>query len=206
MKNLIKGARKREDKIVKGLIQYRNTPCVRDGLSPAQKLFGHPIQDDMPIHRRAFNQKNQQAFKHTEERNRRNIEKQADYYNVHAKELHPLRIGKPVAVYNPATQLWNTYGNVVERTGDRRYRIKTLAGTILCRNRRFLRERHPYSVYGRQGPAAPPVADQGAANQPAAAAPPAPVQQPEGAAAAPPQTPRRSARPKKKPRRLIEEA
>ena len=33
-----------EDKLCKALLQYRNTPSARDGLSPAQKLFGHPMQ------------------------------------------------------------------------------------------------------------------------------------------------------------------
>ena len=28
-----------------------NTPSRKDGLSPAQKLFGHPIQDTLPAHR-----------------------------------------------------------------------------------------------------------------------------------------------------------
>ena len=29
-------------------------PSCKDGLSPVQKLFGHPIQDTLPAHRRAF--------------------------------------------------------------------------------------------------------------------------------------------------------
>ena len=40
--------------LCQALIQYRNTPSVRDGLSPAQKLYGHPIQDTLLIHQRAF--------------------------------------------------------------------------------------------------------------------------------------------------------
>ena len=33
------------EKLSRSLLQYRNTPCRKDGLSPAQKLFGHPVQD-----------------------------------------------------------------------------------------------------------------------------------------------------------------
>ena len=33
------------DKLCRALLQYRNTPSRKDGLSPAQKLFGHPVQD-----------------------------------------------------------------------------------------------------------------------------------------------------------------
>ena len=46
MKQLIKAAWKRrfvdQDVLARALLQYRNTPCRRDGLSPAQKLYGHP--------------------------------------------------------------------------------------------------------------------------------------------------------------------
>ena len=33
------------DKLCRIILQYRNTPCRKDGLSPAQKLFGYPVQD-----------------------------------------------------------------------------------------------------------------------------------------------------------------
>jgi transposase InsO family protein len=29
-------------------------PCRKDGTSPTQKLFGHPIQDTLPAHRRSL--------------------------------------------------------------------------------------------------------------------------------------------------------
>ena len=58
MKKLIRtawsGRSLNEDKLTRSLLQYRNTPSRRDGVSPAQKLFGHPIQDTLPAHRRAF--------------------------------------------------------------------------------------------------------------------------------------------------------
>ena len=42
------------DQLSRALLQYRNTPCRKNGLSPAQKLFGHPVQDTLPAHRRSF--------------------------------------------------------------------------------------------------------------------------------------------------------
>ena len=56
MKKLIKAAW-RHDKldpghVTKALLQYCNTPSQCDHLSPAQKLFGQPIQDIIPAHRR----------------------------------------------------------------------------------------------------------------------------------------------------------
>jgi transposase InsO family protein len=42
------------DTLSRALLQYWNTPCRKDGCSPAQKLFGHPVQDSLPAHRRSF--------------------------------------------------------------------------------------------------------------------------------------------------------
>ena len=41
-------------KIYRALLQYRNTPSNKDGLSPAQKLFGQPIQDTLSAHALPF--------------------------------------------------------------------------------------------------------------------------------------------------------
>ena len=58
MKKLIRGSWNNrtidEDKLARALLQYRNTPTKRDGASPARKLFGHPVQDTIPVHKRAF--------------------------------------------------------------------------------------------------------------------------------------------------------
>ena len=43
-----------DEKLYKVLLQYRNTPSTRGRLSPAQKLFRHPIQDTIPAHSRSF--------------------------------------------------------------------------------------------------------------------------------------------------------
>jgi len=43
-----------DEKLCKALLQYCNTSYARDGLSPAQKHFGHPVQDTLPAHSRSF--------------------------------------------------------------------------------------------------------------------------------------------------------
>ena len=43
-----------DDKFCRALLQYRNTPSRKDGTSPAQKLYGHPVQDILPAHCRSF--------------------------------------------------------------------------------------------------------------------------------------------------------
>ena len=42
------------DHLCQALLQYRNTPSCKDSLSPAQKLYGHPVQDTLPAHRCSF--------------------------------------------------------------------------------------------------------------------------------------------------------
>ena len=53
MKKLIKRATKRSGvidqyQLARSLLQYRNTPSRKDNVSPAQKLYGHPVQDTLP--------------------------------------------------------------------------------------------------------------------------------------------------------------
>ena len=43
-----------EEKLCRALLQYCNTPSRKDGLSPAQKLYGQPVKDMLPAHHRLF--------------------------------------------------------------------------------------------------------------------------------------------------------
>ena len=52
-----------EEKLARALLQYCNTPSCKDGLSPAQKLLGQPIQDTLPAHRRAISSDWQRAYR-----------------------------------------------------------------------------------------------------------------------------------------------
>ena len=50
-------------------------------------------------------------------------------------------------VQNPVTKMWDIYGIVTDINPHRRYFIRTQSGSILVRNRRFLRRRTPVSVH-----------------------------------------------------------
>ena len=107
--------------------------------------------------------------------------------------------GALVAVYNEKTKQWDIYARVVERMRTRRYKVKTVYGTILSRNRKHLRPRTAYSI---------PVSGRGEdtrgateqdnseplTNKPEARAPQNQMQDT-----------RRSSRARKKPTRLIED-
>ena len=161
------------EKICKGLLQYRNTPCGRDKLSPAQKLFGHPVQDFLPAHRRAFAPEWQKSDMQVDQDAERAEAEAKEYHDQRAKPLKEFDVGRQVAVYNPRTSLWDIYGKIVEVGAYRRYRIKTQAGRLLVRNRRFLRSRNAASLVPLNAgkmpappPQVPPAAQVPAAPEP----------------------------------------
>ena len=135
-----------EEKLCGALLQYRNTPSRKDGLSPAQKLFGHPIQDTLPAHRRSFAPEWQKSTEEAEQQARETREEAKVSYDAHTHSLPDIHIGSKVALQNQHTKLWDIYGTVVTIGPHRRYHVKTNGGRILVRNRRFLRRRVPTSL------------------------------------------------------------
>ena len=135
-----------DDKFCCALLQYRNTPSRRDGTSPAQKLFGHPVQDILPAHRRSFSPEWQQKSQEVEEQAKQTSQSSEAFYNTHAHPLPDIHIGSNVAIQNPQSKLWDIYGIVTDIGPHRRYYIKTGSGRVLVRNRHFLRRRIPLSI------------------------------------------------------------
>ena len=116
MKKLIsagwKGRSINWEKLSKSLLQYRNTPCRSDGLSPAQHLFGHPVQDSLPAHRRSFAPEWQSSSEDADKKAEATHENAVHVYNQHARELPDITIGSQVAIQNPKSKLWDIYGKV----------------------------------------------------------------------------------------------
>ena len=155
MKQLIKAAWKRNsvdhDILARALLQYRNTPSRRDGKSPAQKLYGTPIQDSLPAHRRSFAPEWQRPI--DTERAEEVLQKAESFYDQHAHSLTELAPGAQVAIQNPTSKVWDVYGIVTAVGPHRRYFVRTQSGRVLVRNRRFLRKRTALSVYAPTGSA-----------------------------------------------------
>ena len=134
------------NKFCRAILQYRNTPSRKDGLSPAQKLYGHPVQDTLPAHRRSFSQEWQRKAEAAEQQAEATQQSSATYYNLHAHPLTEIEIGSNVVVQNPRTKLWDIYGIITAISPNRKYYIKTSSGRVLVRNRRFIRRRVPLSM------------------------------------------------------------
>ena len=151
MKKLIKAAWRRrsvdQDILSRSLLQYRNTLCRRDGRSSAQMLYGHLVQDSLPMHRRSFAPEWQRPI-NTEHANDV-LQKAESFYDQHAHTLSDLAPGTHVAVQNPASKAWDIYMyRVVSAVSPHRwYFIRTQSGKVLVRNRRFLHKRTAILVH-----------------------------------------------------------
>jgi len=135
-----------DDKLCRALLQYRNTPSRKDGASTAQKLYGHPIQDALPSHRRSFSAEWQHKTTDIERQAAKTLETSTQYYNTPAHYLPEIHVGSSVALQNPQTKLWYIYGTVTEIGPHRRYYIRTQSGCVLVRNRHFLCRRVPITT------------------------------------------------------------
>lgn len=120
-----------------GLLEFRNTPheC---GLSPAQIVFGHQLRSIIPAHRSSY----AQHWKAAAAARERQAEAQAASklrYDSRTRPLSPLPIGQTVRIQDPKSKLWSHVGVIVAVGRYRLYRIKFASGSVLWRNRRFLR-------------------------------------------------------------------
>ena len=120
------------DKLCRGPLQYRNTPSKRDGRSPAQKLFGTPLQDTLPAHRRSFAPEWQRVIEEDSQDRAETTGNQAKrYYDERSQSLRNLEIGNHVAVQNPTSKMWDIHGKIVDIGPHRKYFVRTQRGAYL---------------------------------------------------------------------------
>ena len=132
-----------EDTLCQALMQYRNTTYRKDGVSPAQKIYGHPVQDTLPAHRRSFAPEWQCEAEHVEQSAQASQKIAVKYYNSSAHSLPDIKVGSHVAVQHPKTKLWDTYGVVTSIGPHGQYHVKIGTAKIAVHNCRFLQRRVP---------------------------------------------------------------
>ena len=131
------------NKLPRTLLQYRNTPCRKDGRSPAQKLFGHPVQDTLPAHRRSFAPEWQQLTIEADKKLHETQDNSTRIYNQQAHTLPDLETGNHVAIQNPTTKLWDTYGTITGIGPYRKYFVKTQSGSF-CKEQTINSKKTPH--------------------------------------------------------------
>ena len=141
------------DKVLRALLQYRNTPDPDTGLSPAEIIFGRKIRDFTPVLPGHY--KPSPEWRHTlqlrekvlSRRHVRNHEK----WSEHTQRLPPLKVGDHVYIQNQLgnhPKKWDKSGIVVEVRQNHQYVVKTNgSGIPTLRNRKFLRKFTPYNIH-----------------------------------------------------------
>jgi hypothetical protein len=119
-----------------------STP-MSGGASPSQIVFNRPTRDLLPAHRRSFAPEWQQAAELLEKRAQHANELQIQHFNRSTHPLPPLVIGDCVVIQDHKSKRWSTPGVIVEVGPFRDYLVKTPAGRLFRRNRRFLRVSSP---------------------------------------------------------------
>ena len=135
-----------EEKLCKALLQYRNTPSQKDGLSSAQKLYGYPIQDTLLAHHSSFAPEWQCSEQEAQQQATATQEVSQKYYNTRAHPLPEIQVGTNVAEQDHRSKLWDTYGVVTAIDPQCQHSVKTQKESALVRNWRFIRCRVPESV------------------------------------------------------------
>ena len=142
------------DKLIRAIMNHRNTPDSEYNLSPAQLVFGRPIRDFLPIRPGNFSpsevwidnrEKRELAHRHR-------ILKGEERWSQHTRSLEPLKVGQNVLIQNQygtgkMAKKWEKSGMVVEDLGFNKYRIRVDgSGRVTDRNRQFLKKFSPVTA------------------------------------------------------------
>ena len=129
------------DEFCQGLLEWRNTPDS-NGHSPAQKLYGHPLQSFVLAHHRSFAPEWQTKADTVDRREQERVRSQTEYFNRSKRPLEKLKIGTNltmVDVQDPRSKRWSQHGTIVAVGKHRDYYVKLPSGRVYWRNRVFLR-------------------------------------------------------------------
>ena len=144
------------DKVLRALLQYRNTPDPETGMSPAQIIFGRQIRDFTPVVPGEYRPRDEwrQTLQRREEALSRRHVKCSETLSEHTKRLPPLKVSDTVIIQNQLgnhPRKWNKTGTVVEVKQHDQYMVRVDgSGRATLRNRKFLRKFTPYHQPSQQ--------------------------------------------------------
>ena len=131
------------DKIVKALLQYRNTPLKNANKSPAQLLLGRQLKDCIPQPKTVYQiSPHWQSFMRNREKTLAEDKLRSKTYhdNHQIKRYDPLTVGQHVACQNMRNKKWDRIGSITEARNFRQYLVRMDgSGRISLRNRIHLK-------------------------------------------------------------------
>lgn len=147
MKNLVKKTSPkgnvRSGSFLRGLLEWRNTPR-KDGMSPAQRLFGRAMRTLLPTHPAAFAVCHRNTIRKADRKAEGLKKKAKDRYDAGARDLGKFVIGDVVRAQHMIKKTWDLIAEVMEvKPRGRSYLIRTETGRLYWRNRRYLRRYNP---------------------------------------------------------------
>ena len=155
-----------DNRVVAGLLQYRNTPEPTTGMSPAMILFGRPLRDRIPIppktsifHCARLSPVWHDTWRAREEALRVRFGQQADSRRPHTHTLPPLKPQSRVLVQNqcgPHPTKWDRSGCLVEALPHDQYLVRLDgSGRVTRRNRQHLKHITAFTPDPVGGPIGP---------------------------------------------------
>ena len=142
------------DAFRQALLEWRNTPDA-SGRSPAQKLYGQPLQSFVFAHSSSFAPEWQLQADIADSRAESLSAATEHSFNESSRSQKKLQIGTSVDVQDARTKRWSKRGVIVAIGKHRDYFVKLPSGRVYWRNRRFLRPFVPPIAVAVAAPAAP---------------------------------------------------
>ena len=117
------------DAFREGLLEWRNT-TRSSGRSPAQELYGKPLQSFLLAHRRSFAPEWQTKATTMDTFDTEPSEEDNTDVTVTARPLSRLKLGSQVDIQDPRTKMWSKRGVIVGIGDHRDYYVKLPSGRV----------------------------------------------------------------------------
>jgi len=122
------------------LLEWRNTPRVSDGFSPAQWALGRRQRTSCPALPSAYARINDDDLKKASARREEMKEKAKVDFDGKRRHLAGLEVGDNVYCQDFKTKRWNRKGTIIQTTKKNRSYLVDIDGKKFWRNSKFLRK------------------------------------------------------------------